>query len=118
MAIGDIVGYFTGNAGATFTLSSNPNGYFSISGNNLIVAAAIPPNVALQPFTVLETNPDGTSVTRPISLRYTVSIGPSRPVTTFNLGLNYSGLEYQYPVITSLAEMTYYANKGITKIRM
>ena len=43
---------------------------------------------------------------------------PPPPATTFKLGLNLSGMELQYPVITSLTEIQYYANRGFTNFRL
>ena len=45
MAIGDTVANLSavGASGATFTLSSNPNGYFAIAGSSLVEAIDTPP---------------------------------------------------------------------------
>jgi hypothetical protein len=44
MAIGDLVATLSvpGASSAVFTLLNNPNGYFGISGNSIVEAAAIP----------------------------------------------------------------------------
>jgi hypothetical protein len=44
--------------------------------------------------------------------------GPQPYIPGFNLGINLSGMEDEYPIITSPAEINYYTTRGFTKFRL
>jgi aryl-phospho-beta-D-glucosidase BglC (GH1 family) len=115
-AVGDLVATLSvagAPAGVTYTLSSNPNGYFAIQNGNQLVEAINTP-AGTYSITLQATAP-GFSVTQPLVLNYT---GGTPPVTPGFIGVNFSGMENQYPEIVSQAEAIYYATRGITKFRL
>jgi hypothetical protein len=75
MAIGDLVGTLSvpGVSGETFTLASNPGGFFAISGANLVEAINTPNgNYPVSISTIVE----GIPITQPFILTFS---GPSPP---------------------------------------
>jgi hypothetical protein len=69
MAIGDLVGTLSvsGASITTFALTSNPGGYFTIAGSNLVEAVNTP--VGNYPITLMASGP-GISITQSFVLAY------------------------------------------------
>jgi hypothetical protein len=55
MAIGDLLATISVNSAGTLALASNPNGYFSISGLQLLDASGAIPAGAVLPFSISTT---------------------------------------------------------------
>ena len=76
MAVGDLVATLSvpGIPSATFTLASNPGGFFAISGSNLIEAINTP--AGNYPIS-LTANGMGVSITQPFNLIFAGSPSPN-----------------------------------------
>jgi len=114
MAIGDLVATLSvaGEPGAVFSFTSNPGGYFAISGANVIEAINAPAGT----YTIgIEATDPGLVVIGNFTLQHTV--GPSQ--LGFTVGTNLSGDEFANPaIIPTTAEVDYYATKNFASIRL
>lgn len=74
-SVGTVVGTFSvvgGKGSYTYTLTSNPGGLFSISGNQLQVAAAL--TAGSDPITVQANNGAGSVITQPFTIIVTSTV--------------------------------------------
>jgi hypothetical protein len=100
--------------GASYTLTSNPNGYFAIQNGNQLVEAI---NTPAGTYSIgIHATAPGVSVTQQFTLNYAGGTNPFHPPA--GVGIVFSGLENQYPVITTQTEFNYYATRGLTKDRL
>ena len=87
-AIGTVIGVLSVNGGYgsyTFSLSSNPGGYFGISGTSLTVASALPlVSTTTYPITVLATG--AVNISQPFAITATYTVPSSYEPTYYFLG--------------------------------
>jgi endoglucanase len=107
MAIGDLVATLSvaGEPGAVFSFTSNPGGYFAISGANVIEAINAPAGT----YTIgIQATDPGLVVIGNFTLQHTVA---PPVVGEFFIGINLTGPQNAAPVFPSAACINYYATK-------
>lgn len=121
--IGTVVGTIAViNAAPTYKLSAGKNPYFAISGNNLISKATLVGGVDFVQIFAIKGFKRIVQVVRVVVSGDRTPIPPTPPVGVFSVGVNFSGMEdsgaQNGSFVTSLAEMNYYAIRGLTSARL